>query len=97
VGRDPNANEHPQQTDKSKMLITQVEIKVRPANELKARKRKAKNWLNRRPPINVTVCLMEIEFLAIAGGLRFMPNVCELSSSMQWEISINEKKRFPKN
>jgi len=40
---------------------------------------------------------MEIEFLAIAGGLRFMPNVCELSSSMQWEISINEKKRFPKN
>lgn len=36
---------------------------------------------------------MEIEFLAIADGLRFMPNVCEPSSSMQCKISINEPKK----
>lgn len=36
---------------------------------------------------------MEIEFLAIADGLRFMPNVCEHSSSMQCKISINEPKQ----
>lgn len=35
---------------------------------------------------------MEIEFLAIADGLRFMPNVCEHSSSMQCKISINKRK-----
>jgi len=41
---------------------------------------------------------MEIEFLAIADGLRFMPNVCEHSSSMQCKISINEPKiKSPKN
>lgn len=91
VGRESHANHRRRQTNKSKMLITQVEIKVRLEKKCEEVKRKAKKLAKSTANQWGFLSNGNRQFLAIADGLRFMPMSVSFQVQCDGKFQLTKK------